>query len=396
MSKARLNVVPRVLFINPWDKRIGPNRYLAEMLAADAALAQKAIVVVPRDDEAAEEYRGLGCTVEIWEWAQLVHLARTRANAGRVLRTHTRGVQFAKSRMRALHPDAVMTNSENVWFGGMAARSLGLPHFQVFHALTLEHHWGGRPWMVRGYLRWLQLWSTRFVAVSQAVAEMLKRCGISEKRVRLVPNGLNMDAIRAATTPLPRAIAESINDNSPILVTLGRISKMKGHDLLIETLAQVKTKFPDVLWLVGGILLSSAGIEDTDAFFAELKQRIKTLGLESNVVFLGEIDYAPTLLKHADVYVQPSRTESFCRAVIEAMACGAPVGAFAAGALPQVVGSGGILAPAEDVNALANAIECLIGDTALRDKTIAQGQQQAQRFDVKYSVAALRELFTNG
>src|SRR5262249_41631752 len=98
---------------------------------------------------------------------------------------------------------------------------------------------------------------------------------------------------------------------------------------------------------------------------------------------------------NTDVYVQPSRTESFCRAVIEAMICGAPVAAFAAGALPQVVGAGGILAPAEDVNALADAIERLGGDNALRDKTITQGTQQATQFDVKYSVAALRKLIAN-
>ncbi len=391
-----MSAAPRILFINPWDKRIGPNRYLADMLAVDSELAHNAIVVLPQEDQAAEEYRALGCTVEIWEWTQLVRLARTRSNLARVLRTHTRGVQFARSRMRVLHPDAVMTNSENVWFGGMAARTLGLPHYQIFHALTLEHHWGGRPYIVRGYLRWLQLWSKRFVAVSQAVADMLKRCGVADKRIALVPNGLNLDAIRSSNTPMPRTIAESINDNAPILVTLGRISKMKGHDLLVETLARVKKIFPDVLWLVGGNVLTSEGIEDTDAFFAELQQRAHTLELEPNIFFLGEIDYAPALLKQADVYVQPSRTESFCRAVIEAMACGAPVAAFAAGALPQVVGAGGILAPAEDVNALANAIECLVTDRAMRAQVVEQGQSQAEKFDVKYSVAALRNLIANG
>lgn len=382
---------PRVLFINPWDKRIGPNRYLADMLAVDAALAQNSIVALPQHDAAAEEYRALGCAVEIWQELALVHLTRSRENAARVLRTHTRGVQFARSRMSQLRPAVVITNSENVWFGGMAARGLGIPHLQTFHALTLEHHWGKRPYLIRGYLRWLGLWSTKFIGVSQTVVDMLTRNGVSKSRVILVRNGLNFEALRAASEKtIPPELAEQLQGRAPILLTLGRISAMKGHDLLLEALPRVREKFPNVLCLFGGDVLSAAGVEDTNTFYARLLQRVEELNLQANVLFLGEIDYAAALLKHADVYVQPSRTESFCRAVVEALALEIPVAAFRAGALPQVIGDGGLLAPPEDVNALADAIVCLSENKDVRAETLTRGSQHIRAFDARESAAALR------
>lgn len=385
-----MSETPRVLWINPWDKRIGPNRYLAEMLAADRALAGNAIVVLAQEDAAAEEYRALGATVEVWDAVGLVHLQRTRANLERVLKTHTRGVQFARGRMQALRPDAVITNSENVWFGGMAARSLGIRHLQVFHALTLEHHWGGRPQLVRGYLKWLEVWSDAFIGVSQTVVEMLRRNGVSQNRALLVRNGLNLDAIRAASEGAPpETLEKRLEGHTPILLTLGRISAMKGHDLLVEALPRVKARFPDMICLFGGTVLSSEGVEDTHAFYAQLQRRVEELNLRDNVMFLDEIDYAPALLKRADVYVQPSRTESFCRAVVEALVCGTPVAAFRAGALPEVLGEGGLLAPAEDVNALADAIVCLVGNDEIRTRTLRAGQEHIRAFAIENSVRAL-------
>lgn len=388
-----MNETPRVLWINPWDKRIGPNRYLAEILAADRALAARAVVALGQEDAAAVEYRELGCAVEVWQDARLVHLTRTRENAARVLQTHTRGIQSARARMRALEPDAVITNSENVWFGGMAARALRIPHLQVFHALTLEHHRGNRPRLVRGYLEWLGLWNAKFIGVSQTVVNMLTRNGVPPGRTALVRNGLNLGALRAETGgAIPATLEARLGAGSPRVVTLGRISALKGHDLLVEALARVRETFPNVLWLCGGAVLSAEGVEDTDAFDAALKRRIRELGLTSNILFLDEIDYAPALIRRADVYVQPSRTESFGRAVVEALALGVPVAAFAAGALPEVLGEGALLAEPGNTNALADAIVCLIEDPAVRERTVARGRAQVEAFDVGHSVQALRKV----
>jgi glycosyltransferase involved in cell wall biosynthesis len=275
----------------------------------------------------------------------------------------------------------------------MAARALGLPHLQVFHALTLAHHWGKRPHLARGYLRWLGLWNDRFVGVSETVGHMLRRNGAAAERVAIVPNGVNPEAIRAAALrPLTRELAAQIEGRGPVLVTLGRISAMKGHDLLVETLARIKSRYPRVVWVVGGTVLSSQGVEDTISFYDKLQARIVQLQLESNVVFAGQIENAPAVLARADVYVQPSRTESFCRAAVEALICGAPVVAFEAGALPEVLGPGGILAPRENVECLAQGILRLLSDGASRQRLVALGQRHVERYRADYSAAALKQV----
>jgi len=187
-------------------------------------------------------------------------------------------------------------------------------------------------------------------------------------------------------------LEKRLEGRAPILLTLGRISGMKGHDLLVEALPRVKSKFPNLLCLFGGTVLSSEGVEDTHAFYAQLQKRVAELNLTDNVIFLDEIDYAPALLKRANVYVQPSRTESFCRAVVEALACGTPVAAFRAGALPEVLGEGGLLAPPEDVMALGDAIVCLVENETVRARTLRAGEEHIRAFKIMNAVSALRNV----
>jgi glycosyltransferase involved in cell wall biosynthesis len=382
---------PRVLFINPWDKRIGPNRYLIDLLRQDAELAQNSVVVLPEEGEAAIEYRSIGCQVEIWRDAQLVHLKPTLRNLVIITKRHTVGVIHAMSRIRALKVQVVLTNSENVWLGGMAARLSGVPHLQVFHALTLEYNWGVRPWLVKGYLSWLSLWSTRWIAVSHAVEKMLIRHSGYQDRIVVIPNSLNIEEIASAQTSLSDEIKCKIGNRKPVLVSFGRISPIKGHDLLVQALALVKEKFPSLVCLMAGQVLTDEGIDDTQNFFSCLQEQVEKLGLGQNIVFLGEIDAPYTLLKNADVYIQPSRTESFCRAVAEAIICGVPVVAFRVGGVPEVVGeNGAILIQPEDTTAMADAVVRLLQEPALRTALVKSGNQHLEKFDTRIIIKDFR------
>lgn len=389
------DATPRVVFINPWDKRIGPNRYLADLLRQSPALAHNSIVILPNADEAADEYRAMGCQVEVWQDARLVHVKLNIPSTVKLLRIHTLGVFHAWRRFRSWRVQLVLTNSENVWFGGMAAFLSRIPHIQVFHALTLEHHWGAHPRSVRWYLRFLSLWSTRFIAVSNAVAEMLNRNGVASNRVFVLPNALDITALTAASQhPLPPVLERLIEDHSPLLVSLGRISALKGQDLLVEALPQVKEKFPKFLCLFGGQLGSDEGVDDTQSFYRRLQLRIRELGLEENVSFLGEIDYAPALLRRANVYVQPSRSESFCRAVAEALVCSTPIVAFRVGGIPEIVGnSGGMLVEPGDTFALADAIVKMASDPSLQESTLVVGRRNVrEKFDAKCVAELFRQI----
>lgn len=384
----------RVVFISPWDKRIGPNRYLAELLRQSPSLAYDSIVVLPEEGEAANEYRAMGCRVEVWQDARLVHVKLNLPTIVNLLRVHSLGVFHAWRRFRSWHVQLVLTNSENVWFGGMAAFLSRIPHIQVFHALTLEHHWRSHSRLVKWYLSFLALWSTRFIAVSKAVAEMLYRNGIDSCRVFVLPNALDIAAVTASSQcALPPIVGGMIEDRFPVLVSLGRISAIKGQDLLVEALPRVKEKFPKFLCLFGGQLGSDEGVDDTRAFYQRLQLRVCELGLEENVKLLDEIDYAPALLRRANIYVQPSRSESFCRAVAEALVCGTPVVAFRVGGIPEVVGNdGALLVTPENPVALADAIVTLASDSSLGRVVLGRGQANVRlNFDAKRMAELFRQ-----
>jgi glycosyltransferase involved in cell wall biosynthesis len=97
---------------------------------------------------------------------------------------------------------------------------------------------------------------------------------------------------------------------------------------------------------------------------------------------LGYVDDAllPGLYAGAEVFVLPSLHEGFGLPCLEAMACGTPVVAAAAGALPETVGDAGVLVPAGDAGALAEAVAALAGDDAERSRLSRAGAARAQGF----------------
>ena len=116
---------------------------------------------------------------------------------------------------------------------------------------------------------------------------------------------------------------------------------------------------------------------------AEYKHLAVALGLhQGRVHFYGGLPHAqmPQALNGLDVFVAPSRRESFGVSVLEASACALPVVASAVGGLPEVVQHGvtGLLVPPGDVSALAAALATLADDPALRLSMGRAGRQMVQ------------------
>ncbi len=102
-------------------------------------------------------------------------------------------------------------------------------------------------------------------------------------------------------------------------------------------------------------------------------------------------------LRAADVYVHPSRADTFPSGVLEALACGTPVVASRVGGIPeQVRDETGVLVEPADPAALAAAIESLLGDRALRERMGAAGTADArERFSLERQIDAYVELYSS-
>jgi glycosyltransferase involved in cell wall biosynthesis len=371
-----MNSIPKVLFINPWDRLIGPNRYLAEMLRQSPELATRSTVIFHEANDALEEYRNMGCQVAVWPEVRLLHPCLTVANLVHLIRTHSLGLAKVIQRLRGLQPGVVVTNTEIVMVGGMAARILGIPHVQVFHSLLFKYKKERFAPIVRLYSRWLSFFAERFVAVSETVKQMLIEYSVRSDKIAIVPNGFDLKDIRKKSEiPLPANLQELIRGRYPIFISVGRIGPMKGQDVLVEAMNNLREMYPSSLCLIVGRVGSEEGIEEVLKFNNDLIRRVESCDLQDSVYFMGEVDYIPALLAQSDVYVHPSLTESFSRVVAEALICGKPVVCTNAGALPEVAGpTGAEFVKPGKAEALGQGILRLLSDKAVRQKVVSSGQ----------------------
>ncbi len=133
----------------------------------------------------------------------------------------------------------------------------------------------------------------------------------------------------------------------PVLLYVGRLAPHKKVDQLVKALALMKEHLPEAKLLLIG--------DDKSPPCAPTAQRAKDLarqkGIERDVLFLGTIEHGELQQYYnlADVYVTSSLHEGFCIPVVEAMACGVPVIATRAAALPYTVGDAGLLFAPNDV-----------------------------------------------
>lgn len=179
----------------------------------------------------------------------------------------------------------------------------------------------------------------------------------------------------------PRAALDT-PEGVPLLLAMGRLHKVKAHDVSLKALAL----FPEAyLWIAG-----SGPAEH------ELKALAHRLGVEDRVRFLGWRDDAAALYRAADVCLFPSRYEPLGNTVIQAWAHGAPIVA-AASQGPGVLirdGEDGLLTPIDDVEALAAGARRLAYDRDLSSRLAAAGLERvATEFARAPVVAQWREIF---
>ncbi|GAA1059048.1 glycosyltransferase [Agromyces bracchium] len=201
-------------------------------------------------------------------------------------------------------------------------------------------------------------------------------------RARVIPLGVDLERFRPADAPGPADAATApggrvgapapYRDPAPPITVgfIGRLVPEKGLLLLLDALARE----PRLRLRVAG----------TGPLASELPERAASAGVSDRVELVGAVDPAdiPEVLRSFDVLAVPSLptpswTEQFGRVAIEAMACGVPVVASDAGALPDVVGGAGIVVPTGDAAALAEALVEASGSraAALREAGFARAEE---------------------
>ena len=211
--------------------------------------------------------------------------------------------------------------------------------------------------------------------------------------IRMIYNGLDLQRF-------PRRDAGPRAAGPLRILSVGRLVEPKGFRYLLFALRILLDRGLDaVTEIIGG----PQDPMDTVTWI-ELRKLHDELGLTSHVSFLGAQPLSSVLLayRRADIFALPcvrgrdGSHDITPNSLIEAMAMGLPVVSTTSGAVPEIVRheSDGLLVPPNDERALADALERLAGDPALRDALgkAARGTVEA-RFDSRRNVAARVELF---
>lgn len=149
---------------------------------------------------------------------------------------------------------------------------------------------------------------------------------LPREKVRMIPPGYDDNRFFPVGEGSRRAIREQMgmDQDTKYVTSIGRLSRNKGFDLLIDAFAVVQGKLPDTK------LLLPVGTETDetteDPMLDELKEKIRTLGLEDRVELRQSLpdEDMPDFYRAGDVFCLPSRYEPFGMTAIEAMACGTP------------------------------------------------------------------------
>lgn len=250
--------------------------------------------------------------------------------------------------------------------GGHAGHESGVPIVTTVHGFT------GGGWKNRGYERLQRFAFRRFdavVAVSRPQADQLRASGVPSQRIRIVPN-----ALAAHPSPLDRAEARralGLPAEGLVAGWVGRVSREKGIDVFIDALASLQDR------VMQAAILGEGPERVTEAARAESMA-------PSRFLWLGAVPEASRYFAAFDLFVMSSRTEGLPMVMLEAMAAGTPIVATKVGGIPDLISpKEGVLVPAEDPAALADAMRAVIDDReAASVRARAAQLRQKTEFDV--------------
>jgi glycosyltransferase involved in cell wall biosynthesis len=214
--------------------------------------------------------------------------------------------------------------------------------------------------------------ASKVIALTKAEAEEYKDMGVSEDRIEVIPNGINLSEFENLPERGKFRRKYSLNDSQKMILYLGRMHKIKGLDLLAEAFAGFSSTFNDVNLVISG---------SDDGYFTTLKELVKSLKIEEKVLFTGPLYGRDKLEAYidADVCVLPSLHEGFPVSVLEAGVCGKPVIVTDRCNVADMVNNEMGLTVSYDKNQLQGALAYLLNDKGKRQDFGQHGAELVHR-----------------
>jgi glycosyltransferase involved in cell wall biosynthesis len=222
---------------------------------------------------------------------------------------------------------------------------------------------------------------TKYIAISEFIRKRLAALGLSEKRICVVYNGIDINRYRP--DPNRRQALETEFSGKP------------GTLLMLFASAFVEVKRPDLaLHVCGELVKRGVALKLLMAGSGPMRTSLEALadelGIQKHVSWLGHRENLQSVLQGVDMLLHTTKGEAFGNVLIEAMACGIPIVATRSGAAPEIIEEGvtGLLVESGigEAERTADAVQALWKDPERRAAMGQAGIRQAARFTVEACV----------
>lgn len=290
----------------------------------------------------------------------------------------------------AFKPDIVHTNTALILSPGIVARYMNVPHvWHVRESLTeFSKFWRWYKWFMHRF-------SDVIICVSTPIAEQFNDHNLNDKAI-ILHNGFPQDEFSPVDQERVTKFLQKFQlDGHTLVGVVGRIKfARKGQEVFVQAAALLRARFPQVKFLLIG-----SPFPGNDEHLDNLKNLVRELELDDQVVYTGDVEDIKAAYAALDISVLPSAMpEPFSGVVIESMAFAKPVvGTRIGGTIEQIEdGVTGFLVEPNDPVALAEALERLLADGTLRRTMGENGRQRfLSRFEFESYYDRMLFLYSN-
>lgn len=231
-------------------------------------------------------------------------------------------------------------------------------------------------------------WCCHYIAVSERIREIiLNDWGVNPSKVSVIYNGIDLTEFDEMTDQQETKLKERLGENNyKIIGTVMVFKKSKGYEYLVGAAQKLVYKYPNMKFLCVG------GGGDRSCIEALVREN----RLDNFFLFTGHRQDVVRLLSKMDIFVFPSYSEGFPRAVLEAMAGCKPVVVSNIGGCNELVthNVNGLIIEPRDAQGLADAINYLIQNPEFARKIAEQGKQMVeQKFNASHNAKAHEQLY---
>lgn len=268
-------------------------------------------------------------------------------------------------------------------FARVATRSIRRSKRPV--VVTTEHNtWGAYHPITRVLNSLTSRRDAATVTVSEEVRSSLR--GPAHDRARTLVHGTMLEAIREARSRREETRARlGFSTDQLVSGTVANFTTQKDYRTLLDALRRLA----DTRQGWHHLIVGHGPLED------DVREHIARLRLESHVSVLGRRHDVPEIMGALDVFVLASRWEGLPVVMMEALAAGLPIVATAVGGVQEALADqrAGLLVPAADPDSLAQALDQVLADPALRREMGTAALELSQEFDMRRACATLESIY---